>query len=55
MPSEKTLNEKKAVVSTLVDRLKNAQAGVIADYRGLTVAQDTQLLKILLPVLLQTK
>ena len=45
MPSEKTLNEKKAVVSALVDRLKNAQAGVIADYRGLTVAQDTELRK----------
>lgn len=45
MPSEKILNEKKAVVSALVERLKNAQAGVIADYRGLTVAQDTELRK----------
>ncbi len=43
MPSEKILNEKKAVVSALVERLKGAQAGVIADYRGLTVAQDTEL------------
>ena len=43
MPSEKILNEKKAVVSALVERLQNAQAGVIADYRGLTVAQDTEL------------
>ncbi len=45
MPSEKILNEKKAVVSALVERLKEAQAGVIADYRGLSVAQDTELRK----------
>ena len=45
MPSEKILNEKKAVVSALVEKLKNAQAGVIADYRGLSVAQDTELRK----------
>lgn len=45
MPSEKVLNEKKAIVSALVERLKNAQAGVIADYRGLSVAQDTELRK----------
>ena len=45
MPSEKVLNEKKAIVSALVERLKIAQAGVIADYRGLSVAQDTELRK----------
>ncbi len=45
MPSEKVLESKKAVVSAITDRLKNAQAGVIADYRGLTVAQDTELRK----------
>ena len=45
MASEKILNEKKAVVTALVERLKEAQAGVIADYRGLTVAQDTELRK----------
>jgi len=43
LASEKILNEKKAVVTALVERLKEAQAGVIADYRGLTVAQDTEL------------
>lgn len=43
MPSEKVLESKKAVVAALVERLKEAQAGVIADYRGLTVAQDTEL------------
>lgn len=41
MPSEKVLESKKAVVAQITERLKNAQAGVIADYRGLTVAQDT--------------
>ncbi len=45
MPSEKVLESKKAVVSAITDRLKSAQAGVIADYRGLTVAQDTELRK----------
>ncbi|MBO4941477.1 MAG: 50S ribosomal protein L10 [Clostridia bacterium] len=43
MPSEKVLESKKAVVAALIERLKGAQAGVIADYRGLTVAQDTEL------------
>lgn len=43
MPSAKVLENKKAVVAELTERLKNAQAGVIADYRGLTVAQDTEL------------
>lgn len=43
MPSEKVLNQKKEAVAALVERLQSAQAGVIADYRGLTVEQDTQL------------
>ena len=43
MPSEKVLESKKAIVAALAERLKEAQAGVIADYRGLTVAQDTEL------------
>ncbi len=45
MPSEKVLESKKAVVAAITERLKSAQAGVIADYRGLTVAQDTELRK----------
>ena len=43
MPSAKVLESKKEIVAQLTERLKNAQAGVIADYRGLTVAQDTEL------------
>ena len=43
LPSEKVLENKKAMVAQLVERLKNAQAGVLADYRGLTVEEDTNL------------
>lgn len=43
MPSEKILESKKAMVNQLVERLQNAQAGVLADYRGLTVEEDTDL------------
>lgn len=43
MPSEKVLENKKAIVAQLTERFQNAQAGVLADYRGLTVAQDTEL------------
>lgn len=43
MPSEKILQNKKEMVKQLVERLTNAQAGVLADYRGLTVEQDTEL------------
>ena len=43
MPSEKVLEAKKAQVAEVVDVLKNAQTGVIVDYRGLTVEEDTDL------------
>lgn len=43
MPSEKILEKKKAMVAELTERLQNAQAGVLADYRGLTVEEDTEL------------
>ena len=43
MPSEKVLEAKKAQVVELVDVLKNATTGVLVDYRGLTVEEDTQL------------
>lgn len=43
MPSEKVLESKKAIVAQLTERFQNAQAGVLADYRGLTVEQDTKL------------
>ncbi len=43
MPSQKVLENKKAIVTQLTERFQNAQAGVLADYRGLTVEQDTAL------------
>ena len=43
MPNATVLEQKKAVVAELVEKLKAAQAGVIVDYRGLTVEEDTQL------------
>lgn len=43
MPSEKVLSEKKQIVSELKDKLSRAAAGVLVDYRGLTVGQDTDL------------
>lgn len=43
MPSEKILAKKKEVVSELSEKIKNAKSIVFADYRGLTVEQDTEL------------
>ena len=43
MPSEKVLESKKARVSELTDLLKNASAGVVVDYKGITVEDDTKL------------
>jgi large subunit ribosomal protein L10 len=43
MPSEKVLQQKKEIVQELVEKLKSATAGVLVDYRGLTVEQDTEL------------
>jgi len=43
MPNAKVLSEKQAIVSGLVDRLSSASAGVFVDYKGITVAQDTEL------------
>ena len=45
MPSEIILNKKKAKVSELAQKLKEAKSIVLADYRGLTVEQDTKLRK----------
>lgn len=45
MPSVKVLEAKKAEVAAIADRLQNACAGVIVDYRGINVADDTVLRK----------
>ena len=43
MPNAKVLEEKKAVVSGLAETMKTAQSGVLVDYRGINVADDTKL------------
>lgn len=43
MPSDKILAKKKEIVSQLSEQIKNAKTIVFADYRGLTVEQDTEL------------
>ena len=43
MPNAKILAEKQAVVASMVEKLKNAHAGVLVDYKGITVEHDTKL------------
>ncbi len=43
MASEKILETKKAKVAALTDLISAAAAGVLVDYRGITVEQDTVL------------
>ena len=43
MPNAKVLSEKQAIVDALAERIQNAAAGVLVDYKGITVAQDTEL------------
>ena len=43
MPSAKVLEQKKQAVADVSGKLKNAVAGVLVDYQGITVEQDTQL------------
>ena len=43
MPNAKVLSEKQAIVEALVDRINAASAGILVDYQGITVAEDTAL------------
>ena len=45
MPSAKVLESKKAVVEGLKERLGSSVAGVLVDYKGINVEQDTKLRK----------
>lgn len=45
MPSAKILAEKQARVAEIVEMLKDASAGVIVDYKGISVEADTKLRK----------
>ncbi len=43
MPSQKVLEQKKAIVSELAGQIKGAISGVLVDYSGINVADDTKL------------
>lgn len=43
MPNAKVLSEKQAIVEALAERIQKSSAGVIVDYKGITVLEDTQL------------
>ena len=43
MPNAKVLSEKQAIVEKLTETLQSASAGVLVDYKGITVAEDTAL------------
>lgn len=45
MPSSKVLEQKKQLVADLTEKLKGATSGVIVDYKGISVADDTALRK----------
>ena len=43
MPNAKILSEKQAIVAELTEKLQGAASGVLVDYKGITVAEDTAL------------
>ncbi len=43
MPSQKILEQKQTVVADLAEKMKSAAAGVLVNYEGITVADDTAL------------
>ena len=45
MPSAKVLEQKQAIVAELADRLKKSVTGVLVNYKGINVADDTALRK----------
>ena len=45
MPNAKVLESKKAIVDALAEKLQNSTSAVFVDYKGITVAQDTELRK----------
>ena len=45
MPNAKVLSEKQAIVAQLTEKVQKAAAGVIVDYKGITVEEDTALRK----------
>lgn len=47
MPSKSILEQKQAIVAALAEQLKNSSAGVVVNYQGITVDDDTKMRKAL--------
>ena len=47
MPSKSILEQKQAIVADLAEQLKNSPAGVVVNYQGITVENDTKMRKAL--------
>ena len=47
MPSNSILAQKQAIVADLAEQLKNSPAGVVVNYQGITVDDDTKMRKAL--------
>ena len=47
MPSKSILEQKQAIVAALAEQLKNSPAGVVVNYQGITVDDDTKMRKAL--------
>jgi len=43
MPNATVLSEKQAIVAALTEKLKGSAAGVLVNYAGITVAEDTEM------------
>lgn len=43
MPNAKVLEQKKAIVADLAEKMKSASCGVLVDYKGINVEDDTKL------------
>lgn len=43
MPNAKVLSEKQAIVAQLTEKIQNASAGILVDYKGINVEEDTAL------------
>ncbi len=47
MPSSKILEQKKQIVAELAEQIKNSPAGVLVNYQGITVTDDTKMRRAL--------
>ena len=45
MPSQKILEQKQQQVAELAERIQGSVAGIIVDYKGINVEDDTKLRK----------